>query len=719
MMAKSGPFAAAAASLLVSVAYVDADSSAAPRPRHPGMGIDLPPRFRASLRCPHADKWLAEGPEQAVRSLGLAPEHVYHAHDASPNGNGNDGRRLIGEMEVQGSCSYTNPWSGDTCLQFDGSSWTAEAMSTRCAVESGTWSADGCPAPTGGWCAKTVEEGRAESTTMSLSPTADCDGSKMACANFMGGTFVAAGECAGGSVDAGSEDAGNMFAGSGPPPGVADSAASAPPTKCLLAPGAIGAAHQLGFSKGYNFSCPEAPAAESPYMWPMKWSADTENQAMAYGSDDVVYKSRGRTYYMLDKNWKRSDTTYQEGVLRAIVTGGPCDNLDEDGDGIAACYKNQTEGMWTMLHLENMMYFVDWKPDAAVSPGELDAAKIANCTELNMAVVGNIRPDWFLDRRGDDTDVQYLGDQHVYYADADASLPKLVKQWRKKDFASQYFVMSVMANPPNKLAQDDNAPVEDDMHWPLILNVPGEGFGDDSLQVYRNHALLSDEDEEIFQLVESYKAQGGVCVSGAGGGPAEGEGFEDADRPHIPSNLEVDPESWYTNEVTFSPFFEPKGIMASDDASATTTLGGKTILEVSDRVVVESCYDETSKAMDMTVRFKGMEATSDDVLPWMAVGYRETVADVDPMAHKTELLPSAKVGEASVFASMYAAMTPLGDVEGYADVMVEAGDDEVALSFKQEVGAMPEEDVYMLFAIGMGAELGYHTTRGCFQVKAT
>ena len=237
--------------------------------------------------------------------------------------------------------------------------------------------------------------------------------------------------------------------------------------------------------------------------------------------------------------------------------------------------------------------------------------------------------------------------------------------------------------------------------------------------MYRNHALLSDEDEEIFQLVESYKAQGGVCVSGAGGGPAEGEDFEDADRPHIPSNLEVDPESWYTNEVTFSPFFEPKGIMASDDASATTTLGGKTILELSDRVVVESCYDETSKAMDMTVRFKGMEATSDDVLPWMAVGYRETVADVDPMAHKTELLPSAKVGEASVFASMYAAMTPLGDVEGYADVMVEAGDDEVALSFKQEVGAMPEEDVYMLFAIGMGAELGYHTTRGCFQVKAT
>ena len=128
-------------------------------------------------------------------------------------------------------------------------------------------------------------------------------------------------------------------------------------------------------------------------------------------------------------------------------------------------------------------------------------------SKLNLAVVGNIRPDWFLDSRGDDTDVQYLGDQHVFY---DTSLPKLVKQWRKKDFASQYFgvlypsclcpayifsnkiflVMSMRGNPPNYLAKDPDAPEIDDMHLPLILNIPGEGFGDDSIQVYRNHALL-------------------------------------------------------------------------------------------------------------------------------------------------------------------------------------------------------------------------------------
>jgi hypothetical protein len=85
--------------------------------------------------------------------------------------------------------------------------------------------------------------------------------------------------------------------------------------KCILAPGAIGAAHQAGFSKGYSASCPGTPAQESPYMWPLKWSADVESKSMAYGSDDIVFNSRGKTFYMLDKNMKRSDTTYQYGKL--------------------------------------------------------------------------------------------------------------------------------------------------------------------------------------------------------------------------------------------------------------------------------------------------------------------------------------------------------------------------------------------------------------------
>ena len=195
----------------------------------------------------------------------------------------------------------------------------------------------------------------------------------------------------------------------------------------------------------------------------------------------VVFKSKGRTFYRLDKNWKRSDTTYQFGELRTIGQG-PCDDVDEEWQeqGLNACSKNQTDGtVTTMLHKGNMMYFLSW--NSKIEPGEKDATKIEDCQSINLQVVGNIRPDWFLDRRGDDTDVQYLGNQHVFYNE---NVPKLVKQWRKKDFASQYFTMSMMENNPSKMADNEtDVKPEDAIKWPLILNIPGEGFGDDMLQV--------------------------------------------------------------------------------------------------------------------------------------------------------------------------------------------------------------------------------------------
>merc|ERR1719223_953770 len=196
-----------------------------------------------------------------------------------------------------------------------------------------------------------------------------------------------------------------------------------------------------------------------------------------------------------------------------------------------------------MLHRQSKMYFINWKNGTA---GD-NVANIESCVWLDLQIVGNVRPDWFMDARGAVTDVQYLGDQHVYYE----GVPKLVKQWRKKDFASQYFVMSMLGNPPNYLAKDPDAPEIDDMHLPLILNIPGEGFGDDSIQVYRNHALLDENDDDLFLLIENFEALGGVCVDpsdfeGGGVGPPSTD-------EHIPSNLEVDPLSWVSNEVTFSP----------------------------------------------------------------------------------------------------------------------------------------------------------------------
>ena len=504
-------------------------------------------------------------------------------------------------------------------------------------------------------------------------------------------------------------------------------------------------------------------------MWPLKWAANTESQSMAFGSDDVVYTSRGRTFYMLDRNWKRSDTTYQEGMLRTIGQG-PCDEEDvmEDFE-FMGCRKNQTDGtMSTMIHRENLMYFISWKMDEDPQVGETDATKIEECSMLNLAVVGNIRPDWFMDKRGDDTDVQYLGNQHVFY---DGIIPKLVKQWRKKDFASQYFVMSMQENPPNKLTQDPNSPVEDNMNWPLILNIPGEGFGDDSLQVYRNHSLLTDDDEDLFKLIENYEATGGVCVdaraaAGEGGGgdvgpPVLEEGEE------IPSNLVVDPLAWISNEITFSPIWVPETTFAqpqtpSMEESIGSALSGiaglatsiKDLIEVSDRVTVESCYDESTQTMDMSIHYHDIEPTMDGKLPWMALGYRpselcamtppdggvtpillvtQESQDVAPQAYKTNLVPEAKALSPMAFESMMTLTRPLDDVDGYMDVSVDAPmvsntaveiarsigtDDTVSLHFKQAVGENPET-MNLMYAIGMSSSLGIHTTRGCFQVEPT
>ena len=106
----------------------------------------------------------------------------------------------------------------------------------------------------------------------------------------------------------------------------------------------------------------------------------------------------GRTFYRLDKNWKRSDTTYQLGDLRTIGQG-PCDDVSADEEweeqGLRGCSKNQTDGtVTTMLHKGNMMYFVSWKNDTVIEPGETDATKVEDCSSMNLQVVGNIRPDW-------------------------------------------------------------------------------------------------------------------------------------------------------------------------------------------------------------------------------------------------------------------------------------------------------------------------------------
>ena len=733
--------------LLASASLLAATASAGKGAPHP-----LHPKFKSQLNCPYAENWLTKGAEAAASELGI---------DISSTHQNNHRRSLLGsELPIAGSCTYSNTWTGDkSCMNFHGESWTLDAMVERCSSEQDGVATQGVGCDdssenVSGWCVKdvspaamdmmTAPEIKEEASLMMLSAMASCDNNKMACEAFIQGKFVAAGSCVSEEAEGGSDEADMTIDGN----------------KCILAPGAIGAAHQAGFSKGYSSSCPNTPAEDSPYMWPLKWAANFQTKNMGFGSDKVKYESRGRTFYALDKNWKRSDTTYQLGVLRTIGQG-PCENIAGDSDTKGfGCILNNTDTMSTMIHKGGQMYFIDWKQDTAPVVGERDVSKIESCEMINMAVVGNIRADWFMDKRGDDTDVQYLGDQHLFYPDPEeGTIPILAKQWRKKDFASQYFTMSMLGNPKSKVEKMSDATVEDNIHWPMTLNIPGEGFGDDMHQVYTNHELLTDEDDDLFMLVENFVENGGECPDiRSMNGQDEISVGPPVQETHIPSNLEVEESSWMSNEFTFSPVWQVPMRPVVTDMGAVATVAAamsKPATEVSDRLTVESCYDETTKSIDMSFHFHDIDPTANGRLPWIALGYRSSeecamtppsggvtpivlVTHLEgegevPRAHSTSLLPTAKTLSSDAFASMYMLARDLGETDDHSDVSVIAPqisnpavsitrsslttDDTVTLNFKRSVEEKPDQ-LNLMYAIGMSSELGIHTTRKCFVLDA-
>lgn len=149
----------------------------------------------------------------------------------------------VADDTVMGSCSYSNAFSGESCLEFRGSGWTEAAMTERCGQESSsTLKSEGCASDqsTAGYCVKSVADDTYEYNLLALTESTDCDGTKMACETFVGGLFTASGACGESEVTS-----------SGPSSNLFDAvAASDEPDKCGIAPGAIGAAHQNAFSAG-------------------------------------------------------------------------------------------------------------------------------------------------------------------------------------------------------------------------------------------------------------------------------------------------------------------------------------------------------------------------------------------------------------------------------------------------------------------------------------
>lgn len=428
------------------------------------------------------------------------------------------------------------------------------------------------------------------------------------------------------------------------------------------------------------------------------------------------------------------DWHYQRGVQRGFGQA-PCDPeniVPELTVGqINACRRDSDEYQ-TMIHRGSKMVFITWNNGTAI--GTNDAAQISECFWLDMAVIGNIRPDWFMDARGDSTAVQYLGNQHVFHENE----PRLVKQWRKQDFADQYFVMSMLENT-----------MEDGIHWPMILNVPGEGVGDDFLQTYTNHSLLTDNEDYLFLLDEALEAMGGSCPELArdefGFNPSSGQ-----EGVYIPSNLEVDPNAWFDNEVTYSPVWE-SSVNETNTAAPEDREEGYAVLE-SDRVVVSSCYDSTSMRVHLSVEFTGVEMLDMGQMPWLAVGYREDEEckmnpssgddseiillthpspGVNYRADTTSLPSAARRFDEAAISSISNSATPLSESPLYSDVYVVApaissastatersidstAPDSVTLYFKQSLSQA--QPMNLMYAIGSSPEIQFHANRGCFQV---
>jgi hypothetical protein len=458
---------------------------------------------------------------------------------------------------------------------------------------------------------------------------------------------------------------------------------------CIIAPGPMGAAHQMAQSAGYNNSCPGTPAQGSPYMWPLRWTALSSVTTLKAGSDEPQSKTSGRVWYMLDKNWKRLDIYSQMGVERGLGQV-PCANPEVNST--FGCMRNNSNRL-TMLHRGNQMFFISWSNSS-------DTGVMTNCTWTDLQIIGNVRPDWFMDDRGQQTDVQYLGDQHIFYQGA----PRLVKQWRKMDFSNSYFVMSMQ-----------RIPGIDGVHWPLIMNYPGEGFGDDGVQVYSNHSLLNESDSSLFMLDQAFTAAGGTCVQlgSAGGGPPTGQVAP------IPTNLEVEKVSWVKVVHTESPIWTPPAATSSQNTASTgvkTLDGGHTI---------QVCYDTGLSTLRVVANFSSVDPA------WVALGfmqYTETCAMNAAGSVDREVVLATPSEDGSDFQTTFGLLpasirsmvssnkalknaVPVSDSKSFSGSSASFMDGRIKLAFNR---LQPQSsNLQLTYAAGGSIALDYHQSRGC------
>lgn len=249
---------------------------------HPPVRVLHPTlaKFSPQFRCPYAQEWLAKGAHKAAMDLGLTTTTTSTGKEPNPttthrSSSPDERRRRALQAQaaaatattVMGSCAYDNVWSVSesdkrACMEFRGEGWTPNGMDERCKNEPNnlvSTNGQGCAFPEtpqlAGWCVKesgfvsataTATESSAsasamvEASAMMVSGASDCNGNKMACETFVGGSWQAAAACGGGtSTSTASPDgtgtanhAGGFDYTMGPPSG-----AGGGDNTCLLAPG--------------------------------------------------------------------------------------------------------------------------------------------------------------------------------------------------------------------------------------------------------------------------------------------------------------------------------------------------------------------------------------------------------------------------------------------------------------------------------------------------
>merc|ERR1719284_53518 len=644
--------------------------------------------------CPYSALWMKHGPKRAAEIL--------EAKTGRRDIKANHGKQFHTLAEVEkpsvgfGTCEYDNPFSGtNDCIQLSGEEWNESSAEAMCSnammgMAKGTLTPEAeCPqssaAMLAGYCFTKEQSGLTEAAPMMLdmnSPyMATCSAVASGCTTWSQGRFAYAGIC---NADGSMKD---VEAASGSSTGGADDATKPLLPPCTLAPGPMGAAHQNGMSEGYRVDCEDAPGRNSPYQWPLRYQAKFESTSLPLPETGrESYFSEGTVYYDLSRNWKRQDT---------ISRGGSLPFVTEDMLGSSNT---------TVLHRGSEMVFLDHWENGTTT-----------CKKMDMGVIGNIRPDWFMDNRGSATSTQYVGNQHIFHR----GKPTLVTQWRKKDFADMYFVMSMAAKP------DENG-----VHWPLQRNDPGEGFGDDNLHSFYEHKELSEDDEGLFLIDQGYD-----CPSVDSGSDEQGPPVSSLEEEE-PSSLNVDEAGWFEFEYTFSPdgpatVEEAMAELESQSGKncAGANMESKEVMftaELQDAGELKACINEEG-VIEAHAEFESEEEV------WVAIGLRPIDGpEFCSMTPANIIMAEPKDGgswsimQGPIAQGLHKFTVTEEEVQRQYDAMEPLNEDNEAVSVNR-VGSttiltilhMPEDNEHFLvtWALGKTPTMNYHVTRGCLDIK--